>query len=158
MSWDREAAKWKNMMVYMWLLEERWAMADKMEKNIMMGGMDEESFIQKARQYIQGQLEFNPQQWEYDGAVNFGKFSTIIDITAKLDHENPNVRIQAARVLRRYNSPTNIDYVVDCLSEHSADDGMNRVHSELQSEQDEAVYVEDEVRKTVEVLKQRRAS
>lgn len=119
--------------------------------------MTEEQFMQRATEYFQGQLESNPQQWEYDGAVNFGKVSTIIDITSKLNHENPNVRIQAARVLRLYDIPTNIDYVLDCLSEHSADDEMNIIHSELQAEEDEAVYVAEEVKLTIDALTQKKA-
>lgn len=128
------------MLVYMELLEGRWDMADN------------QKFMQKAREYIDSQLRLDPMQWEYDGIVPLKNADNLMDFVEILHHENPNARIQAARVLRLYEGNA-ITYLLERLIDRLSDRATNRISSSFQCEEEELVCVADEIKETIDALK-----
>ena len=111
-------------------------------------------FIQRAKEYIGHQLGLNRAQWEYNGILPLRDAKSLTYVIEVLNHENPNARIQAARVLRLYEGDS-LDYVLGCLDDHLDDHGQNRVGSAFQCEENESVCVCDEIEATIRVLRQR---
>jgi hypothetical protein len=117
--------------------------------------MNSQSFIELAREYVSSHSDMNPTQWEYDGIKPFLNIDSLDDVVAQLSNPNPNVVIQATRILQDCDND-NINYIIESLIPYKSDSRQNKITSNFEFAEDESVSVADQVNLAIGVLNQRK--
>ena len=118
--------------------------------------MSQDDIVRRAREFLSGYLRLDHAQWEYCGANEFGSFESLDDIFERLDYGEPNVRIVAARILGEcagmYDGEQSA-VVQQHLAAKLSDNSINTISGRFQCEEEEAVYVDEEVKAALRLLK-----
>src|SRR3989338_11411448 len=108
--------------------------------------LEEKQILNITKRFLDNLLKYRNSQWEYNGASEFGKFKSLDELLAKLEDENPNVRLICCEILSSctcFYDKKQKEKVKKALEKKLGDYSQNFITGSFQCEEDEIAVVSD---------------